>query len=119
MCIRDRSGFDGALTLFGLTEASLHAGPRVPGLLGTGLRPALSPHLGARLRLGTRATLLANGRYHFFFEQPPGARNGVRQGWSAEAVGRLHLLPSLGLELSARRHADGEREAGLGALVYF
>jgi hypothetical protein len=113
------SSFDGALTLFGLTEASLHAGPRVPGLFGTGLRPAVGSHVGARLRLGTRATLLAGGRYQFFFEQPPGEKNGVRQGWSAEGTARLHVTRSLGLELAASRHADGEREAGLGALVYF
>jgi len=113
------SAFDGALTLYGLTEASLHAGPRVPGLLGTGLRPALSPRVGARLRLGTRATLVADGRYHFFFEKPGDAPHRVRQGWSARATGRLHVARSLGLELAAQRHADGEREAGLGALVYF
>ncbi|HET9450078.1 MAG TPA: DUF4105 domain-containing protein [Aggregicoccus sp.] len=112
------SAFDGALTLYGLTEASLHAGPRVPGVLGTGLRPALAPHVGARLRLGTRATLVAGTRYHFFFEKWD-QRHRVRRGWSAQATGRLHLTKELGLELAARRHADGEREAGLGALLYF
>ncbi|MBF5041590.1 DUF4105 domain-containing protein [Aggregicoccus sp. 17bor-14] len=113
------TSFGGALTLFGLSEASLHAGPHLPGLFGTGLRPALGPHVGARLRLGTRATVVAGGRYQFFFEQPPGQKNGVRQGWSADATARLHLTPALGLELAAQRHADGEREGTLGALVYF
>ena len=107
------SGFGGALTLYALSEAAVHAGPSVPGLFGTGLRPSVGPHVGARLRLGTRATFVAAGRWRAAFGKE------VQTGWGAEATGRLHLLPSLGLELSARRHPDAEREAVLGALVYF
>lgn len=104
---------DGAFTLFGMGEAVLHAGPGVPGVFGTSLRPAVGPRGGFRLRMGTHATLLASARWQVFFERE------LRTGWSAEVVQRLHLTPSFGLELQYTRHTDRENEAGLGALVYF
>lgn len=104
---------DNAITLFGLAEAVLNAGPGVPGLLGTGLRPAVGPRAGLRVRMGSRATLLATGRYQVFFERT------VRTGWSAQVAQRLHLTPSFGLEVNVTRHASHENEATAGALIYF
>ncbi len=105
---------DNALTLFAMTEGSLHAGTSVPGVFGTSVRPSIAPRAGLRLRMGPRATLLTSARWHVFFES-----DKVRTGWSAQAVQRLHLTDSFGLNLEYTRHASGEHEAGLGGLIYF
>jgi hypothetical protein len=104
---------DGAVTLFGMGEAVLHAGSEVPGPWGAPLRLTLGPRAGLRLRMGTHATFLASGRWQLFLEPEP------RTGWSAQLIQRLHLTPSFGLDLEYTRHPSREQEVGLGALVYF
>jgi hypothetical protein len=81
----------GALDLYGGADVALHGAPRLDGIEGAHVRLGVGPAALARLRLGERASVVANGRYLFL------PWTSLRRSWSAGAEGRLHLNRSFSL----------------------
>jgi hypothetical protein len=85
------------LDLYAGADVAVEWSPHLSGIGGSELRAGVGPGGLARLRLGTRAALLADARYRFL----PGADPG--RTWDLGATLRLHLPHQLSLALEARR----------------
>jgi hypothetical protein len=102
----------GAADLLATGDLELLASPGLDGAGGSGWRPGLGPSVLGRLRLGTRATFLAEGRWRFF----PGAE--PRTGHLVSGTLRLHLARDLSVALEAR-HTPSTRDVAALVLGYF
>ncbi|ACG71293.1 conserved hypothetical protein [Anaeromyxobacter sp. K] len=102
----------GGLDLAATGDLELRASPGLSGAGGTGWRPGIGPSALARLRLGTRAVLLADARWRWLPEAAP------RTTWSWGGALRLHLARDLSLALEGRRQPLATEAAAL-VLGYF
>jgi hypothetical protein len=89
-------GLLGALDLYGGVDASLAWSPRLEGMGDSSVRLGVGPTALARLRLGERLSLVANGRYLFL------PFTALHRTWSAGAEGRVHFGRAFSLAATLR-----------------
>jgi uncharacterized protein DUF4105 len=86
-----------AVDLYAGVDAAVEWSPRLSGISGREVRAGVGPGGLLRVRLGKRAALLGDARWHLL----PGA--SPRQTYDLRGQLRLHLAPALSLALEARR----------------
>lgn len=74
-----------ALDLYAGADTALDWSPRLDGIADSRIRVGVGPAALARLRLGERFSLVANGRYRFL------PFTALHASWSAGAEARVHL----------------------------
>jgi len=105
-------GLWNALDLYAGADTVVDWSPRLDGIEGTRVRLGVGPSGLARLRLGERLSLLANGRYRFL------PFTALHSSWSAGAEARLHFGTRLSLAATWRWDPE-DWLAGVLLLAYF
>jgi hypothetical protein len=75
----------GALDLYAGADTAVDWSPRLDGILSSSVRVGVGPAALARLRLGERVSLVANGRYRFL------PFTSLHASWSTGAEARVHV----------------------------
>lgn len=107
------------LTLFGMTDAALHASSPIDGPWGAPVRLSAGPSLGLRGKITDRFTAFVTANYWFHAER------ALRRSWTATATGRIHLNERFAVDLEAKTlNFDGSArpdavEGGAMMLLYF
>jgi hypothetical protein len=78
-------GLGKVLDLYGGADTAVDWSPRLDGVADTRVRVGIGPSGLARLRLGERVSLVANGRYRFL------PFTSLHESWSTGAEARLHF----------------------------
>ncbi len=102
----------GALDLYAGVDMAVEASGHLDGIEGLPVRAGVGPGGLARLRLGNRATVLADARLRWL----PAARPVMT--WDLRGTIRLNLSHTFSLSLEARR-TPGDDEATAALLAYF
>jgi hypothetical protein len=105
-------GLWGAVDLYAGTDAVLDWSPRLDGIEDARVRLGFGPSGIARLRLGDRFSLVANGRYRFL------PFTALHRSWSTGAEARLHLNGRFSLAATWRQD-PADWLAGALLLGYF
>jgi len=102
----------GPLDLYAGADLLAEWSPRLAGLAGGAARLGVGPGGLARLRLGGRAALVAEGRWRWLPDASP------RESFEARAALRVYLARDLSLSLEARRTPLAD-EATLALLAFY
>jgi hypothetical protein len=101
-----------ALDVYAGADTAVDWSPRLDGILSSSVRVGVGPAALARLRLGERVSLVANGRYRFL------PFTSLHASWSTGAEARLHV--GRGLSVAATWRLDPtDWLAGALLLGYF
>jgi hypothetical protein len=101
-----------ALDLYAGADTAVDWSPRLDGLAGSRVRVGIGPAALARVRLGERLSLVANGRYRFL------PFTALHASWSAGAEARVHLGNRFSLAATWRQDPSDWLAGGL-LLGYF
>lgn len=105
-------GIWSALDLYGGADTALDWSPRLDGIGASRVRFGIGPAALARLRLGERVTVVADGRFRFL------PFTALHASWSAGAEARFHVGERLSLAATFRQDPR-DRLVGALLLAYF